>query len=329
MKKDTLLNFLSSIREEISKYEAQGTLSPIVSSSGQQIEDPDSSDNSVEYYLKKEKKKVDYLAPKDSDYKPTDKVCSTCKFFVDGDSCKIVSGRIDPQGYCKLYFEGGEKMTEKGLDVENSETVDRSYDPGVESTTEPDPQSELAMQKGFNGNEKDSSKQDGVGTYSTTANSTVDAPSPGDTTEPTKAMNKGEDGDSMQLCNCAGMGKCVGCACSGCQTCDGCDGDDCQGCGCEHSMTKAACDCCGDCGPDCKGDCCDSCSVVTKAAGDCCDNCGPDCNGDCCDNCSRMKKSVDEQSEVQKSIWGGMFAPIDPAGSALRTVFRQDQFINN
>ena len=55
MRKETLLNFLSSIREEISKYEAQGTLSPTVSSSGQQIEDPDSSDNSVEYYLKKDK----------------------------------------------------------------------------------------------------------------------------------------------------------------------------------------------------------------------------------------------------------------------------------
>ena len=296
---DKLFNFPSSIKEEISKYEAQGTLSPTVSSSGQQIEDPDSSDNSVEYYLKKEKTKVDYLAPKDSDYKPTDKVCSTCKFFIDGDSCNIVSGRIDPQGYCKLYFEGGEKMTEKGLDVDDSATVDRAYDPGVESTTEPDPQSELAMQKAVNLSDTDSSNQQGTGTYSTTANTTTDAPTSGDTTEPTKAMNKADDGDdSMQLCNCAGMGKCVGCACPGCQTCDGCDGDDCQGCSCDHSMNKAACDCCGDCGPDCKGNCCDNCSMVSKS-------------------------TDEEQSEVQKSIWGGMFSPITPNG-AMRTLFRQE-----
>ena len=63
---------------------------------------------------------------------------------------------------------------------------------------------------------------------------------------------------------------------------------------------------------------------MTKAACDCCGDCGPSCNGDCCDSCSVVSKSVDEKSEVQKSIWGGMFAPVDPAGSAIRTVFRQE-----
>jgi hypothetical protein len=179
------------------KYEAQGTVSPVTSSSSNHTEE---SDNHLEYYVK-----------------------------------------------------GGENMSDNNIGVTSA--PDRSYDAGP-STTEPDPKSEVAMQK------------DGVD-------------------------------NTMQLCNCMGMSKCVGCACAGCQTCDGCDGDDCQGCSCDHGVTKAACNCCDNCGSDCSGDCCDNCSVTTKAV---------------------------EDEDIQKSstsLWGGAFAPGLPT-AALRTVFRQE-----
>ena len=312
----------------------QGRLSPISSTSSQHVEEPD---NTVEYYVKASKEESEYVDAANNSRK---EVCCTCKFFVETEeSCTVVSGRIEAKAYCKLYIEGGEKMTEKGLDVNESITTDTSYDHGT-STTEPDPQSELAMQKAAAGGPTYTkpAQQDGVGTYSTTANSTVDAPASGETTEPSN-IHKANDMD-MQLCNCAGMSKCVGCACAGCQTCDGCDGEDCQGCSCDHGVAKAAgCNCCSDCGSNCNGDCCKECSMTTKAADDCCDDCGPDCSGDCCDDCQMMDKiskaansddekdepapDVEELEKSTKSIWNNAFAPGIPT-AALRTVFRQE-----
>ena len=215
------------VRQALTKMpENQGRLSPFTSSSGQQDEQ---SDNFVEYYSK-------------------------------------------PSG-------GEDKM----LDVNSSNTVDRGYEHST--STEPDPTGTIAMQKFDKKSWKKTRKQirkfakasvvggatytkpaeqQGVGTYSTTANTTTDAPSPGDTTEP-ESVHKADD-TNMQLCNCAGMSKCIGCACAGCQTCDGCEADQCQGCGCDHGVSKAAtCDCCADCGPNCNGDCCDKCKSTAKA----------------------------------------------------------------
>lgn len=174
------------------------------------------------------------------------------------------SGRHDESSdnHVEYYVQssGGE---DKMLDVNSSETVDRGYE--HTSSTEPDPSGTIAMQKDVvkGATYTKPAEVEGVGTYSTTANTTLDAPAPGETTEP-ETVHKADD--SMQLCNCMGMSKCVGCACPGCQVCDGCDGDTCQGCSCEHGVSKAAtCDCCSDCGTDCNGDCCEKCSMTTKS----------------------------------------------------------------
>jgi hypothetical protein len=288
----------NSLRKEYS----YGTLSPITSSSGKTEEQ---SDNYIEYYVKKsdpdeltpsqEEQVKDYqrrvkahglfsqssshyVTAKDNPGKEYGDVCANCVFYNIGkSSCCIVSGKIQANGYCDLAIipesnkEGGEKnMTEKGYDVGDSEVTNTSYDPGITSTTEPDPISTLAMQKDATYDR--TAGQEGVGAFSTTANSTVQAPAPGATTEPTFADNKkvaptiaGEavnkdDGinPNMQLCNCMGMSKCVGCACAGCQTCDGCDNDQCQGCACDHSVTKNS-SCCDGCDDDCDGSCCPAC----------------------------------------------------------------------
>ena len=34
-----------------------------------------------------------------------DKTCSGCNLFVEPESCKSVSGKISPQGYCKLWVK--------------------------------------------------------------------------------------------------------------------------------------------------------------------------------------------------------------------------------
>ena len=129
-------------------------------------------------------------------------------------------------------------------------------------------------------------KLDGTENYSTTANSTTDAPSAGDTTEPDE-VNKSDD--NMQLCNCAGMSKCIGCACSGCQTCDGCDdsdGENCQGCSCEHGMSKA----------------------VSKED----------------DEESETSPDVEElEKSVDKSLWGNAFSPGSPR-AAVNFMFKSE-----
>jgi hypothetical protein len=106
-----------------------------------------------------------------------------------------------------LFRNGGETMTtDKTLDVNASTTTDTAYN--MTGTTEPDPQSEIAITK---------SAEIPTTTVGTTANTTEEAPSSGETTEPmTKAANAcpscGGDAcpdcnKSMKLCNCAGMSK--------------------------------------------------------------------------------------------------------------------------
>ena len=185
---------------------------------------------------------------------------------------------------------GGE---DKMLDVNSSETVDRGYDHS--SSTEPDPTGTIAMQKGA---VKDATytkpaEQDGVGTYSTTANSTVDAPASGDTTEP-ETVHK--------------AASCV-CKCESCQKCAG-------------MMTKAAtCDCCADCDANCNGDCCDKCKMTAKfddieKAADSDDEKDEPASDD-----EELEKAV--PVETKQSMWNNAFSPGIPT-AAMRTVFRQD-----
>ena len=264
-----------------------GTLSPITSSSGQQVEEPD---NSVEYYVKASQQESEYVSAADNNRKEN---CGTCKFFIKAEeACTVVSGRIEEKAYCKLYIEGGEKMTDKGLDVDASATVDTSYTAG-HGTTEPDPESELAMQKGATYTKP--AELDGVGNYSTTANSSVDAPDSGETTEP----------ESVH--------KAAGCSCT-CEHCVKCAG----------MMKAAGCDCCSDCGPNCGGDCCGDCSMTTKSE-----------EADDLEKAADSEEEKDEpapdveelektvEPETQKSLWNNAFAPGVP-NAAIRTVFRQD-----
>ena len=106
-----------------------------------------------------------------------------------------------------LFRNGGEIMTtDKTLDVNTSSTTDTTYN--MTGTTEPDPNSEIAITK---------SVEIPTTTIGTTANTTTEAPSAGETTEPmTKAAGAcptcGGDAcpdcnKSIQLCNCAGMSK--------------------------------------------------------------------------------------------------------------------------
>lgn len=103
--------------------------------------------------------------------------------------------------HTEYYVKGGEKMNEKGYQISD--------------TTEPDPNGDMAVQK----------EVAGEGTYSTTANSTVDAPSASETTEP---MSKAAcDGDCCSDCSssCGGdcCEKCMGVSKSADQQDDGDD----------------------------------------------------------------------------------------------------------
>ena len=85
-----------------------------------------------------------------------------------------------------------------GIKMENTQ-----YEAPASATTEPDANSEIAMTKSL----------DGEGTYSTTANTTEQAPSKGETTEPTNKSTDScpECGKSMTLCECSGMSKSAKC----------------------------------------------------------------------------------------------------------------------
>jgi hypothetical protein len=138
-----------------------GTVTPFASSSSQHSEP---NDNHLEHYVK--------------------------TFTVEG------SPSISSMFTSDLFSEGGEKVTaEKTFDIGESATTDNSYVAPTNST-EPDPLSNNAMQKADVPSGADD--VDGKNAYSTTANTTTDAPSAGDTTEP---VEKAE----MEMCKACGQ----------------------------------------------------------------------------------------------------------------------------
>jgi len=208
---------------------------------------------------------------------------------------------------------GGE---DKMLDVNSSETVDRGYDHS--SSTEPDPTGTIAMQKEATYTKP--AELDGVGKYSTTANSTVDAPESGQTTEPSSVHKAACCDDCGAECGgdccqkCSKMAKAAGCSCT-CENCQKC------------AMMKAVgCNCCSDCDANCNGDCCDKCSMTSKAeeAEDLEKAAKPE-------DKEEEEEPADDVEELEKvapvetkqSIWGNAFAPGIPT-AAMRTVFRQE-----
>jgi transcription elongation factor Elf1 len=145
-----------------------GTVSPFSSSSSNHKEE---SDNHTEYYIKKPSvaESVDISSMFNSD----------------------------------LFTNGGEKMTDKTLDVNASETTNASYTNPGSSTTEPDPQSNIAITK---------SAEIPTTHVGTTANTTEEAPTKGETTEPMeKAADCPDCGKPMTMCMCDGMSKSANC----------------------------------------------------------------------------------------------------------------------
>ena len=127
--------------------------------------------------------------------------------YVQQDPKTPLEGAIASIFNSNFWTNGGEKMENKTLDVDSSTTPKQQYNNPGASTTEPDPQSNIAITKADR--PKDSQDEEGKGTYSTTANTTTTAPAAGDTTEPTaKAADTCPDcGKPMNMCMCAGMSK--------------------------------------------------------------------------------------------------------------------------
>ena len=176
---DNVVDKVDEIVETIEKswQTEPGKISPFSSSSSMHSE---TNDNHLEHYVKEDPKTP-----------------------LEGAIANIFNSNF--------WTNGGEKMTDKTLDVDSSTTPKQQYDnPGV-STTEPDPQSEIAITKADL--PKDSHDLEGKGTYSTTANTTEEAPKAGDTTEPTaKADGTCPDcGKDMNMCMCDGMSKAAKC----------------------------------------------------------------------------------------------------------------------
>jgi hypothetical protein len=166
---------MESLHEKVVKLTAEilkkswtpepGKVSPF--SSGSSINDNQISDNHLEHYVQQDPKTP-------------------------------LNGAIANIFNSNLWTNGGETMTDKTLDVDSSTTPEQQYDNPGSSTTEPDPQSEIAITKSL----------EGEGTYSTTANTTEQAPAAGETTEPVaKSDSCPTCGKEMTLCECAGMSK--------------------------------------------------------------------------------------------------------------------------
>jgi hypothetical protein len=150
-----------------------GVVSPFSSSSSQHVEQ---SDNHLEHYVPAQSNKT------------TEDVAS------------IFNSNI--------FTNGGNQVTDKALDVNSSETEDKSYTNPGSSTTEPDPQSEIAITK---------SAEIPTTQVGTTANTTEQAPSKGETTEPVeKAANCPDCGKPMAMCMCDGMAKAAADKCPHC-----------------------------------------------------------------------------------------------------------------
>ena len=176
-----------------------------------------------------------------------------------------------------LFTNGGEtKMTEKTLDVNTSTTTENSYSNPVSSTTEPDAQSAIAITK---------SAETPTTHVGTTANTTEEAPSKGETTEPIeKAADCPDCGKPMTMCMCDGMSKAAA--------------DKCPHCGQSMPMEKTV----------------DGAPVVSaetapnhEAAGFDSIAKAADEEESAAEEASESKE--DEAKEMKKSVWGGAFAP--------------------
>ena len=176
-----------------------------------------------------------------------------------------------------LFTNGGEtKMTEKTLDVNTSTTTENSYSNPGSSTTEPDAQSAIAITK---------SAETPTTHVGTTANTTEEAPSKGETTEPIeKAADCPDCGKPMTMCMCDGMSKAAA--------------DKCPHCGQSMPMEKTV----------------DGAPVVSaetapnhEAAGFDSIAKAADEEESAAEEASESKE--DEAKEMKKSVWGGAFAP--------------------
>jgi hypothetical protein len=207
----------------------QGVVSPFSSSSSMH---PEENDNHLEYY-------------------------------VQPDSKVPLRDAIASIFNSNFWTNGGEKMTEKTLDVDASTTEQAQYENAGASTTEPDPQSEIAITKSL----------DGEGTFSTTANTTEEAPAKGETTEPTTKADGGcpDCGKELTLCECAGMTKA--------------EGDKCPHCG--QAM------------PVKKSDDADEDDKVEKAADE------PESK----EEDAKETPEDEKKEEMKKSLWAGTFSP--------------------
>jgi transcription elongation factor Elf1 len=219
-----------------------GTVTPFSSSSSQHQE---VSDNYLEHYVKQ------HIVSENKD----------------------IASMFD----ANLFTNGGEtKMTEKTLDVNTSETTTSSYSNPGTSTTEPDPQSAIAITK---------SAEIPNTTVGTTANTTEQAPSKGETTEPIeKAADCPDCGKPMTMCMCDGMSKAAA--------------EKCPHCGQSMPMEKTvdgAPVVSAETAPDHEAAGFDS---IAKAA---------DEEESAAEEASESKE--DEDKEMKKSVWGGAFAP--------------------
>ena len=176
-----------------------------------------------------------------------------------------------------LFTNGGEtKMTEKTLDVNASTTTENSYTNPASSTTEPDAQSAIAITK---------SAEIPTTHVGTTANTTEEAPSKGETTEPMeKAANCPDCGKPMTMCMCDGMSKAAA--------------EKCPHCGQSMPMEKTV----------------DGAPVVSAETAPNHEAAGFDSIAKAADEEESAEEEAseskeDEAKEMKKSVWGGAFAP--------------------
>jgi len=194
----------------------------------------------------------------------------------------VVSENVDVASMfnSNLFTNGGEtKMTEKTLDVNASTTADNSYTNPGSATTEPDSQSAIAITK---------SAEIPTTHVGTTANTTEEAPSKGETTEPIeKAADCPDCGKPMTMCMCDGMSKAAA--------------EKCPHCGQSMPMEKTV----------------DGAPVVSaetapdhEAAGfDSIAKAADEKETEAEDAKETPADEAKEEKEMKKSVWGGAFAP--------------------
>ena len=178
-----------------------------------------------------------------------------------------------------LFTNGGEKMTDKTLDVNTSTTTENSYSNPGSATTEPDAQSAIAITK---------SAEIPTTHVGTTANTTEEAPSKGETTEPIeKAADCPDCGKPMTMCMCDGMSKAAA--------------EKCPHCGQSMPMEKTV----------------DGAPVVSAETAPDHEAAGFDSIAKAADEKETEAEDAEEtpadeakeKAEIKKSVWGGAFAP--------------------